>query len=46
MNEEAQEIFDRLVKLDGHEPTEADLAFLQARAEYMTADQKKKFGIK
>jgi hypothetical protein len=43
MNPEAQEIFDRLVKLDPTALTDEDKEFLRARRSYLTSDQRRIF---
>jgi hypothetical protein len=43
MNQEAQEVFDRIVALDLHELTDDDKAFLRARASYLSKEQSEKF---
>ncbi len=41
MNKDAQELFDRLVKLDVAELTAEDKDFLRARRNYMNSEQKR-----
>lgn len=43
MNQEAQDILDRVVKKDIVELTPFDIAFLRARRMYLTAEDKEKF---
>ncbi len=41
MNPEAQEMFDKLVKLDVADLNEENKAFLKARRSYMNSEQKR-----
>lgn len=43
MNPEAQKLFDDILAKDISSVTEADALFLQARRQYLSRDQKKKY---